>query len=78
MKKLILVFSALIVAFGLTARASDLTGRVLDAETQNLIGDANVRIVETGKVVASDKHGIIHVQESPRQRISSLRDACRV
>lgn len=65
MNKLILTIGALTLALSLTTQASELSGRVLDAETQNLIGDANVRILETGKVAATDKHGVFTFKNLP-------------
>ncbi|UCC44909.1 MAG: TonB-dependent receptor [Candidatus Zixiibacteriota bacterium] len=53
----VLVCGALALVIGSGVGASELTGRIFDAETNNLIRDANVRILETGQVAASDKHG---------------------
>lgn len=45
------------VAFGRLALAGELTGRTLNTETNNPVKDVNITLVETGKVVASDKSG---------------------
>ncbi|MFZ1683756.1 MAG: TonB-dependent receptor [Candidatus Zixiibacteriota bacterium] len=57
MNRSILQIAALLLALTLNSSASDLTGRVQDVETGNLVMGANVRIVENGKTVESDKHG---------------------
>ena len=53
-----LIFSILLPAFGsFTVEAAELTGRVTDVETGNVIRDVNVRLIETGAVVPTDKSG---------------------
>ncbi len=46
-------------------RAGELSGRVMESETDNLIKDANVRILETGKVAASNKKGEFSFKNLP-------------
>ncbi|UCD64731.1 MAG: TonB-dependent receptor [Candidatus Zixiibacteriota bacterium] len=48
---------AAFIGAGTGISAAELTGRVYDSETSNLIRDANVRIIETGQVAASDRRG---------------------
>ncbi len=54
MKKLLLIF--LVIAAGYT-EAGTLSGKVRDAETKNLLGDVNLRLLETNQAATSDKRG---------------------
>ncbi|UCG62516.1 MAG: TonB-dependent receptor [Candidatus Zixiibacteriota bacterium] len=54
----ILSYSAIIAGFlGSISVAENLKGRVIDSETNSVLRDVNIRVIETGKVVASDKTG---------------------
>lgn len=64
MKRLI-KFSVLIVLIILNSQsfAGEITGRVTDSETKNVIRDVNVKILGTDLVTATDKHGQFRINK---------------
>jgi outer membrane receptor for ferrienterochelin and colicins len=65
MTRQILTLGLCAVLLGGGIEAGALRGRVLDAETGGLVQDANIKIVETGKTVASDRHGTFDFRQLP-------------
>ncbi|NOY89554.1 MAG: TonB-dependent receptor [FCB group bacterium] len=65
---IVLIFSMVVSSVW----GGELTGRVFDSETNNLIKDVNIKILETGKVVTTDKRGIYDVKNLPAGRYHLL------
>jgi len=64
-KKLILFIFLNCSLIALPVWGGELTGRVFDSETNNLIRDVNIKILETGEVVTTNKRGIYDVKNIP-------------
>ncbi|MEW6411175.1 MAG: TonB-dependent receptor [Candidatus Zixiibacteriota bacterium] len=58
------LIAALIASYAPVA-AGELSGRTMDAETKNFIRGVNIRIVESGRVVESDKRGTFKFDKLP-------------
>jgi outer membrane receptor for ferrienterochelin and colicins len=59
------LFLLAFIISGVAAAGAELTGRVLDSETNNPIDNANVRIIETGKTTRTNKQGIYSFADIP-------------
>ena len=71
---LLVLTASLALSLSTATIASELTGRVVDTETNSVIRGVNLRIVETGQVAETDNHGAYYfkrLEDGPYRLIAT-------